>query len=82
MVELTSACWAFVPYHRLKACSDFINWLFHLDNISDDMDDKSTNGVAKEVMTTLTDPDTYDPKTDVGKLTKWYATFTLIAGSR
>ena len=47
-----------------------MNWLFHLDDLSDDMDDRSTVTIGNEVMTTYRHPDSYDPKTHVGKLTK------------
>ena len=47
-----------------------MNWLFHLDDLSDDMDDRSTVTIGNEVMTTYYHPDTYDPVTHVGKLTK------------
>ena len=58
------------PLHKLRVCCDFINWLFHLDDLSDDMDDRSAAGIGNEVMTTYHNPDTYDPKTHVGKLTQ------------
>ena len=47
-----------------------MNWLFHLDDISDDMDDRNTVTIAEEVMNTYNHVDTYDPKSHVGKLTK------------
>lgn len=47
-----------------------MNWLFHLDDLSDDMDDRSTVTIANEVMTTYRHHNTHDPKTHVGKLTK------------
>jgi hypothetical protein len=69
-LELTCACYPLVPLHKLRVCCDFMNWLFHLDDLSDDMDDKSTDTIGNEVMTTYHHPDTYEPKTHVGKLTK------------
>ena len=53
-----------------------MNWLFHLDDLSDDMDDKSTDTVGNEVMTTYYQPHTYDPKTHVGKLTQRFVPLT------
>jgi len=47
-------------------------WYFHLDDLSDDMNDKSTVAIRDEVMTTYHQPHTYDPRTHVGKLTKWF----------
>ena len=47
-----------------------MNWFFHLDDISDDMDDKSTNTIGNEIMTAYYQPHTYNPETQVGRLTK------------
>ena len=69
-LELTCACYPLVPLRKLRVCCDFMNWLFHLDDLSDDMDDRSTVAIESEIMTTYDHPDTYDPKTHVGKLTK------------
>ena len=68
--ELTCACYPTAPLHKLRVCCDFMNWLFHLDDISDDMDDRSTVTIAEEVMNTYNHADTHDPKSHVGKLTK------------
>jgi len=54
-------------------------WYFHLDDLSDDMDDKGTVAIADEVMTTYRQPHNYKPKTHVGKLTKWFAPPTYIS---
>lgn len=69
-LELTCACYPLAPLHKLRVCCDFMNWLFHLDDLSDDMDDGSTVAIGNEVMATYYHPDTYDPMTRVGKLTK------------
>ena len=47
-----------------------MNWLWHMDDISDDMDERSTVAIENEVMPVYYHPDTYNPKTDVGKLAK------------
>jgi len=64
------------PLRKVRVVCDFTIWLFHLDDLSDDMDDKSTDAIANEVMTTYHQPHTYDPKTYVGKLTKRFAPLT------
>jgi hypothetical protein len=74
-LELTCACYPLAPLHKLRVCCDFMNWLFHLDDVSDDMDDKNTITIGDEVMTTYLHPDTYNPQTHVGKLTKRYVSF-------
>ena len=77
-LELTCACYPSAPFRKLRMCCDFMNWLFHLDDLSDDMDDKSTHAIGDEVMTTYHQPHTYDPKTHVGKLTKRSTSLTYI----
>ena len=47
-----------------------MNWYFHLDDLSDDMDDRGTVTIANEILGTYHHPDTYNPTTHVGKLTK------------
>jgi len=64
-----------VPLHKLRVCCDFMNWLFHLDDLSDDMDDRSTVAIGNEIMATYNHPETYDPETHVGKLTKRFTSF-------
>ena len=74
--ELICACYPLVPFRRLRVCCDFTIWLFHLDDLSDDMDDRNTVTIGNEVMSTYHHPDTYDPQTHVGKLTKRSASLT------
>lgn len=69
-LELACACYPLIPLHKLRVCADFMNWLWHIDDISDDMDDRSTVTIENEVMATYYHPDTYIPETSVGKLTK------------
>ena len=47
-----------------------MNWVFHLDDISDDMDDKGADAIGDEVMTTYREPNVHDPRSHVGKLAK------------
>lgn len=75
-LELVCACYPLAPFHKLRMCCDYLNWLWHIDDISDDMDDRGTVTIKDEIMTTYYHPDTHDPETDVGKLTKWFAPFT------
>ena len=51
-LELGCACFQLVPFRKLRTCCDFLNWLFHLDDLSDDMDAKNTDAIGNEVMTT------------------------------
>lgn len=53
---LTSMCYPLAGFPQLRVCCDFMNYLFHLDNISDDMSDRGTHGTAVEVMNALYHP--------------------------
>ena len=75
-IELTCTCYPLAPLHRLRVCCDIMNWLWHLDDLSDKMDDKSTIAIKNEITAIYNNPDTCDPKTDVGKLTKRFESFT------
>ena len=72
-LELGCACYPLVPLHKLRTCCDFLNWLFHLDDLSDDMDDKNAGAIGNEVMTTYRQPNAYDPKSHVGKFARRFA---------
>ncbi|KAF5358646.1 hypothetical protein D9758_007705 [Tetrapyrgos nigripes] len=67
---LASTCYPEADYLRIRACSDFLILLFHLDDITDDMDTTDTDSVAEIVMNTLRDPYGYDSPTRVGVLIK------------
>ena len=77
--ELACACYPLAPLRKVRACCDFTIWLFNLDDISDDMDDKNTVAIGNEIMTAYRQPHAYDPKSHVGKLTKWFAPLTYIS---
>src|SRR5580698_8678802 len=47
---LTSMCYPNVGCPQLRVCCDFMNYLFHLDNLSDDMDNGSTRTTADVVL--------------------------------
>lgn len=68
--EFACVCYPEVPLHKLRVCCDFVNWLWHLDDLSDDMDDRSIIAIGNEVMSTYYRPGTYGPKSHVGKLAK------------
>ena len=60
------------PLRKVRVVCDFTVWLFHLDDLSDDMDDNSAASIGDEVMAAYYQPHTYSPKSYVGKLTKWF----------
>ncbi|KAJ7633070.1 terpenoid synthase [Roridomyces roridus] len=55
--ELTAYCYNTTPMERLGVISDFMNYLFHLDNISDGMLKRDTEILANSVMNALWFPD-------------------------
>ncbi|TBU35420.1 terpenoid synthase [Dichomitus squalens] len=65
--ELTAYCYPFCSTERLRVVSDFMNYLFHLDNVSDGMMRKGTEELADCVMNALWFPDRYMPTTCEGK---------------
>jgi len=77
--ELACACYPSAPLHKVRVCCDYITWLFLLDDLSDDMDDKSTVTIGSEIMDTYRQPNTYDPRTHVGKLAKRFVSLTYIS---
>jgi hypothetical protein len=54
---------------QLRVCNDFLTYLFHLDNLSDDMDDRSTKTTADVVLNALYHPHTDRSPARVGKMT-------------
>ena len=65
--ELTAYCYPYCSTERLRVVSDFMNYLFHLDNISDGMMRKGTEELADSVMNALWFPDRYMPTACDGK---------------
>ena len=65
--ELTAYCYPFCSTERLRVVSDFMNYLFHLDNVSDGMMRKGTEELADCVMNALWFPDRYMPTACEGK---------------
>ena len=69
--ELTAFCYPYCSPDRLRVVSDFMNYLFHLDNICDEMDDRKTVSTAGEVIGALRDPHGFHASSAVGRLTQW-----------
>jgi hypothetical protein len=53
---------------QLRVCCDFMNYLFHLDDLSDDMDCRSTRSIADSVLNALYHP-RKTGKSRVGRMT-------------
>jgi hypothetical protein len=55
------------PRPQLRVVNDFMIYLFHLDNLSDDMDNRGTLSTADEVLNSLYHPHTWRSSSRVGK---------------
>lgn len=78
---LTSWCYPNAAFPQLRVCCDFMNWLFHLDNISDDMNDRGTVRTGVDIMNTLYHPHSYSPMSRVGKMTKDFWKRLVVTGT-
>ena len=65
--ELTAYCYPTCDKEHLRVVSDFMNYLFHLDNISDGMMKSDTDVLADVVMNALWYPENYRPTNASGK---------------
>ncbi|KAG6335506.1 hypothetical protein ID866_3578 [Astraeus odoratus] len=68
--QLTATCYPKAGYPQLRVACDFLNWLFHLDNLSDDMDNRSITEVANVVMNSLYHPYTFRSHSRLSRMTK------------
>ncbi|KAI0062224.1 terpenoid synthase [Artomyces pyxidatus] len=59
--ELTAFCYHNCPPERLRVVMDFMNYLFHLDNISDGMMAADAEGLANWVMNAFEWPEEFKP---------------------
>ena len=66
---LTAMTYPDCPAHELRVCCDYLSYLFHLDDISDNMDDEGTLNTRRAVIESLRDP-SFDTNARVGKMTK------------
>ncbi|KAJ7029378.1 terpenoid synthase [Mycena alexandri] len=65
--ELTAYCYHTTQPERLRVISDFMNYLFHLDNISDGMMTRDTEVLSDSVMNALWFSQSYRPTNGRGK---------------
>jgi hypothetical protein len=69
---LVAQCYPDAAYPQLRVVNDFMIYLFHLDNLSDDMDNSGTLSTADEVLNSLYHPHTWRSSSRVGKMTREY----------
>lgn len=65
--ELTAYCYPTCDDEHLRVVCDFMNYLFHLDNISDGMLTKETHVLSDSVMNALWFPTSYRPTSTPGR---------------
>ncbi|KAL7279160.1 hypothetical protein ACG7TL_007000 [Trametes sanguinea] len=70
--ELTAACYPDADAQHLQVASDFMNFLFTLDDWSDDFSAEDTYGLADCVMRALQDPLGFQTDKVAGKLAKCF----------
>lgn len=75
---LTSMCYPDSGYYQLRVVNDFMTYLFHLDNLSDDMDNRGTRTTADEVLNSLYHPHTWQSSARVGKMTREYVSLLFL----
>lgn len=68
--KLTAICYPNTDAARLRDVNDFLNFLFTLDDWSDEFTDKDTVGLAGCVMGAFQDPDGFRAQKAAGKLAK------------
>ena len=71
---LTSMCYPNAAYPQLRAVNDFLTYLFFLDNLSDDMDNRGTKFIGDAVMNSLYYPYAHRSSTRVGQMAAEYVT--------
>ncbi|KAF8889626.1 isoprenoid synthase domain-containing protein [Infundibulicybe gibba] len=67
---LTAMCYPTAGCPQLRVCNDFLTYLFHLDNLSDDMDNRGTRSTADVVLNSLYHPYTFRSSSRVGKMSQ------------
>ncbi|KAG2031237.1 isoprenoid synthase domain-containing protein [Suillus americanus] len=70
--ELTAACYPDADAFRLRVCSDFLNWLFNMDDWLDEFDVDGTWGIRECCLSAFRDPINSQTEKLSGKMCKSY----------
>lgn len=70
--ELTAACYPDADAFHLRVCSDFMNWLFNMDDWLDEFDVDGTWGMRECCISSFRDPINSQAETLCGKMCKSY----------
>jgi Terpene synthase family 2, C-terminal metal binding len=69
---LSAMCYPDAGCPQLRVVNDYLTYLFHLDNLSDDMDNRGTRATADVVLNSLYHPHTDRSSARVGRMTREY----------
>ena len=69
--SLAGMCYPDADEEHLRVCADYMNYLFKLDDWSDEFDAKDIDSMRDCVMSALRDPFGFQTDKAVGKLAKW-----------
>jgi hypothetical protein len=67
---LAAVCYPNAGYPQLRFCSDFLAYLFFLDNLSDDLDTRDTSSVANVILNCFYHPDTFESTSRIAEMSK------------
>ncbi|EGN99183.1 hypothetical protein SERLA73DRAFT_90456 [Serpula lacrymans var. lacrymans S7.3] len=70
--ELTAACYPDADASHLRVCSDFMNWLFNMDDWLDEFDVEGTWGMRECCIGAFRDPLQFETEKLGGKMTKCF----------
>jgi hypothetical protein len=70
--ELAAACYPDADAFHLRVCSDFLNWLFNMDDWLDEFDVDSTLGMRECCMSAFRDPINFQTEKHGGEMCKSY----------
>ncbi|KAJ6494348.1 isoprenoid synthase domain-containing protein [Mycena sanguinolenta] len=67
---LAAVCYPEAGFPQLRLCSDFLAYLFFLDNLSDDLDNQDTVSVADLILNSLYHPHTFRSSVRIAVMSK------------
>ena len=73
---LVSHAYPFADYEQFRACCDFVNLLFVVDEISDDQNGKDAHATGQVYLNAMLDAD-WDDGSVLAKLTKEYKSYLV-----
>ncbi len=79
---LASMCYPNAGYPQLRAVNDFLTYVFYMDNLSDDMDNRGTKFIGDAVMNSLYHPYSHRSSTRAGRMAVELVTTSAITFSR